>query len=496
MIPSEEQSIASPVLPSNPMFNALPLSTAAPGERIYPVPRVPNLEPPRPTATRSYSGGIKFSAERLLEHQENGDIELLDIKPYLPPKTDEDAANALAALYLTHATSLVDSVRFCKKKMFFRLFTQFQGTLTVPVQKLFIHPNIAPWIRECDYLMYQKMIRVLAPLTLQAMPMVVMEFLNSVSRLLDEHIAKTFQTLPGHLIDAKLEPATIFCQLIQQMLRANQSAHAAGLVLIDQDNRNRMWTEYAKFVQPKCMMNALIPDCGYDRDVYHLLTYESRYLLLPLTTDPSVEVSTHYEAAANAQREEPQPSNFELDRVGHLVETLHRRYPGLDHSRLLSLILNVTGAVLRDITMENGTSYNCWLVFKCFVDELALWLAHAGGFLDRARIAAPHAKASPGNGTAPFTNGVIAASNASSVSDGHSRYSSMDVQVSGAVDTTAFHAPSLTNAIRNNENRKYTIAEMELPATMLILPGSSSELNIAPIFPKVQPQRHSNRLFN
>jgi hypothetical protein len=316
-------------------------------------------------------------------HEEDGDIKLPDISQFTPPKTDQDAADALSTLYLTHVTTLVDCVRFCKEKMFFRLFTQFQGTLTVPVQKLLVHARIAPWVKECDYLMYQRMIRVIAPLTLQVIPPKVMKFLDTISKLLDSHITKTFSALPPHLQDAKLEPATLFSQLLERMLRANQAAHAASMVLIEDEHRNRMWQEYVKFVQPKKMMNAFLPDCGYDEEVYKLLTFDARSLLLPLQIAPSVEMGTHYESAAMAQHSMAQPPTFELDRIGHFLESLKPKFPTVSTRDLLNYIQGVTSYILRDITMERGQSYNGWLITKCFIDELALWLAHAGGFLAR-----------------------------------------------------------------------------------------------------------------
>jgi regulatory factor X len=316
-------------------------------------------------------------------------------------------------------------VRFCKEKMFFRLFTAFQGTLTVPVQKLLVHPNLAPWIKECDYLMYQKMTKVIAPLTLQVMPPVVMKFLDAVSKLLDDHISKTFEGLPQHVLDAKLESATIFGQLLQRMLRANQSAHAAGAILIDDENRNRMWIEWVKFVQPKCMMNAILPDCGYDQDIYKLLTHDIRALLLPLNTDPNLERNTHYEMAAMAQNSMPQPQSFELDRIGHFLESLKARYPKVPSRDLLHYIHGITGHGLRDITMDNGESYNCWLITKCFIDELTLWLVHAGGFLGRKVPAIP-TKAYPfHNGATRFLNHANSGSIGGDGSASHTRYSSL-----------------------------------------------------------------------
>jgi regulatory factor X, other len=439
LIPSEEQSTASPVMPSR--------SLAEPDIRVFPVPQDPVYAPNRPTATMTHPQRMKFASYHIMEANDKTDIVLPDITPYIPPKTDADAANALATLYLTHVTNLVDCVRFCREKQFFRLFTSFQGTLTVPVQKLLVHPDVAPWVKECDYLMYQKMIKVIAPLTLQVMPAVVMKFFDAVSKLLDDHITKTFEGLPRHVLDAKLESSTIFGQLLQRMLRANQSAHAAGAILIDEETRNRMWTEWVRFVNPKCMMTAIIPDCGYDRDVYNLLTHDVRALLLPLSTDPNLERGTHYEISAVTMNSRPQPAAFELDRMGNFLEGMKSRYAKVPSRDLLHYIHGVTGHALRDITMENGSSYNCWLITKCFVDELTLWLVHAGGFLERRVPAVPSSDQAVNNGSAGFLNETNGGSNGGEGSGSHSRYSSLGSEFEpSAGNTSDFQSNSMRAA--------------------------------------------------
>jgi regulatory factor X, other len=403
-MPSEEQSIASPMMASmNPMdFEG----------RVFMEPQNPSWAAGRRTPAKIYCQRIRFSTTPIMQHHEEGEITLPDISQFTPPKTDDDAANALYTLYLTHVTTLVDCVRFCKEKMFFRLFTQFQGTLTVPVQKLLVHPQIAPWVKECDYLMYQRMVKVIAPLTLQVMPPKVMKFLDTIAKLLDSHIAKTFAALPPHLQDAKLEPATVFSQLLERMLRANQAAHAASMVLTDDALRASMWAEYARFVQPKSLMNAFLPDCGYDEEVYRLLTFDVRSLLLPLPAAAvaDAERGTHYEDAAAQQRGMAQPAAFELDRIGHFLETLRARFAAVPSRDLLGFVHGVTGHILRDVTMERGQSYNGWLITKCFVDELALWLAHAGGFLARTGPV-PNGEQSSFEGGAVDMSAMMAAAN-------------------------------------------------------------------------------------
>jgi regulatory factor X len=357
--------------------------------RVFPDPYKPMLHPPRPTAVTSYSHQIRFASHSILQYSPVDEIQLPNIWDYCSEKTDKDAVDALATLYLAHVTSLVDCIRFCREKSFFKLYTSFQGTLTVPVQKLYVNEVLAPWVKECDYIMYQTMVRVLGPLTLQVIPAKVMKFLNSVSQILDAHLSKTLEQAPQHLVDAKLEPANIFTGLLNRMLRANQAAHAAGSVLIVDDNRNRMWAEYVRFSNPKQTMSAVVPDCGYDREVYDMLTYDIRHLLLPLHVPPELEHATHFHVAALAQSAGPQPESFELDKMGLFFESLRHRLPSVPDRELTLLVQAVTSRILRDIVMEHGESYNCWLIATTFVDELILWLSHAGGFLERAPMLSP-----------------------------------------------------------------------------------------------------------
>lgn len=210
--------------------------------RIFPSPQEPRFHPLSPTAATSYRQKMKFASIPIMRTVDTEDINIPNIYDYAPDKWDKDIKDALYTAYHSHVISIIDSVRFCKEKSFFRLITAFQGTMTVPVQKLFVHEEIAPWIKACDFLMYQKIIRVLAPLTLQVIPPKVMKFLHSVSKLLFNHVVTTFSGIPKHTLDAKLEPATVLCQLLERLIRSNQTAHAASAVLIDDTNRGRMWT--------------------------------------------------------------------------------------------------------------------------------------------------------------------------------------------------------------------------------------------------------------
>jgi regulatory factor X len=346
----------------------------------------------------SYNHILRFPSSNLPPFTENEPVSLPSIHPYLPHRTDIDTAEALAALYRTHCTSLIDSIRFCKEKQFFRLYTSFHGTLTVPVQKLFTHPNIAPWIQQCDLVMYRTMVRFVSRLTLQAAPVVVINILSNISANLHGHIAKTFSSQPAHVLEAKLKPAAVFASLLHRLIRVNQSAHAAANLLTIDQNREQMWFEWLTKVNPKRVMEAELPDCGYE-EAYKILTSEMRSLLEPLQApdyqdDPygfqayNFEENGSFASYLQGQMTRPNsgPSNVStetiLDRWSSFISSLPSRFPNAEARVLLHCISGVGTAALRDITIMNGQSYGHWWVLKIFVDEMSLWLAEMGGFLE------------------------------------------------------------------------------------------------------------------
>jgi regulatory factor X, other len=367
----------------------------------------------------TYPHTLRFPSSNLPVFAENEPVNLPPIHPYLPPRTDNDTAEALFALYRTHCTSLIDSIRFCKEKQFFRLYTSFHGTLTVPVQKLFTHPNLAPWIEQCDLVMYRTMVRFVSRLTLQAAPVNVINIFSNISSSLHPHISKTFANQPPHVLDAKLRPATVFAGLLYRLIRVNQSAHAAANLLTIDFNREQMWREWVSMVNPKRVMEAELPDCGYE-EVYKILTAEMRGLLEPLQA-PAYDQDPYSFQAYNFDenggfaaflQSSMQPSRNGastvstenvLDRWSAFIASLPSRFPHAPTRTLLHCISSVGTAALRDITIGNGASYSHWWVLKIFVDEMALWLAEMGGFLEPTS----HAVVPATNGGSQYQSPVL-----------------------------------------------------------------------------------------
>ncbi len=372
VLPADDHYIGSPLL------GAAQIQPAA-ESRIFADHHTPELNFSGFTSA-SYEQHLAFTNTDCHPPNRNDTIDLPDIFQYAPPKTDVDAAGALVALYKTHIISLIDCVRYCKEKQFFRLFTTIQGTMTVPVHKLFVHADIAPWIRECDWLMYQKMIQCVSNLTLQVVPPVVVKFLDTVQRSLHAHITQTFHGVPPHVLEAKLEPATLFACLLFRMLRVNQAAHAAANVLESQELRDLMWNDWVRLVNPKRIMESELPNCGYEQ-VYKILTHDMRFLLEPISPDPFSEAGTHYENSADNHSINIM-IDTSVDRIAAFLSSLSIRFQHASARRIIDCVSLIGTAVMREMVIGTAQSYNSWLITKVFVDEMSMWLASLGGFLE------------------------------------------------------------------------------------------------------------------
>ncbi|KAI9049151.1 hypothetical protein LZ554_006999 [Drepanopeziza brunnea f. sp. 'monogermtubi'] len=344
---------------------------------------IPQLE----ATSSKMSQRLRFAPASEPLNQEYEPITLPKIEQHVPVGTDPDSASALTALYRSHCTSLIDALRFCKEKTFFHLFTSFHGTLTMPVQKLFANPSIAPWIEECDFVMYQKMMRVVAPLTLQVAPKPVLDTLRNISERLVSHIQTSFHGHPSHVIDAKVAPATLFAGLLDRELRVNLTAHAAANMLSNPANRDQMYEDWITMVRTRKVAEC-VPTRGMD-DVVTLLLTELRDLLDPVGVPWEVEGLTPYgEMALRTGRQQQASIHADsstenvLDRWVNFLQALPSKFSYATHAEIVWCVQRVGTAVMRDLTIAQGKSFGAWWVTKCWIDEMIAFMAEQGGFME------------------------------------------------------------------------------------------------------------------
>lgn len=355
---------------------------------LYHQPEIHGIPIPQLDSTaKKMMQRLRFATPSEPTTQEYEPIALPKIEPYVPSGADPDSARALTALYRSHCTSLIECIRFCKEKTFFHLFTSFQGTLTMPVQKLFANPSIAPWIEECDFAMYQKMMRVVAPLTLQVAPKPVLDTLRNISERLVPHIQSSFQGQPSHVVDAKVAPATLFAGLLDRELRVNLTAHAAANMLSNPANRDQMYEDWITMVRTRKIAEC-VPTRGMD-DVVNLLLTELRDLLDPIGVPWEIEGLTPYgEMALRTGRQQQANIHADsstenvLDRWVNFLTSLPGKFPYASHAEIVWCVQRVGTAVMRDLTIAQGKSFGAWWVTKCWIDEMISFMAEQGGFME------------------------------------------------------------------------------------------------------------------
>lgn len=329
-------------------------------------------------------------------------IVLPAIERFLPDGTDPDAAKSLAALYRSHCTSLVECIRYCKEKSFFHLYTCFQGTLTAPVQRLFGSAAVAPWIEECDFILYQRMAQIVSSLTLQVVPKPVLDTLRNISERLVPHIRASFQDQPAHVARAKEAPATIFAALIDRALHVNLTAHAAANMLSNPANRDQMYHDWISMVRVRKVAEC-VPTRGMD-DLVKLLLSEIRDLLDPVNVQWDYECMTIYgDVAARSERNPSQGaaagngsgSSNVLERWVAFLRSLPARFPYASSAEIVRAVERVGTGVMRDLTMAQGKSFGSWWVTKCWVDEMVNFMAAEGGFMGQRTAGAALASTRP-----------------------------------------------------------------------------------------------------
>ncbi|KAI1414600.1 RFX DNA-binding domain-containing protein [Hypoxylon sp. FL1857] len=353
---------------------------------------------------------------------QNGQALILPpIEPYLPDGTDPDAAKSLTALYRSHCTSLVECIRFCKDKTFFHLYTSFQGTLTMPVQKLFSNPSIAPWIEECDFVLYQRMMQIVSGLVLQVIPKAVLETFRNISERLVLHIRESYQGQPRHVVQAKEAPAAIFTALLDRTLRANLTAHAAANMLANSANRDQMYLDWIMMVRIR-KVSECVPTRGMD-DVVSLLLGEIRDLVDPVNVPWEVEGASLYGdmTLRNGRvSQDPGSANMTganmLDRWVALLRSLPSRFPYATPADIVSCVQRVGTEVMRDLTIAQSKSFGSWWVTKCWVDEMISFMAEYGGFM-KSRSSSPPVASVPKHHSAPTNDESQPDSRVSSASE-------------------------------------------------------------------------------
>ncbi|KAI5283440.1 hypothetical protein KEM54_002130, partial [Ascosphaera aggregata] len=416
------------LLPSSRQFSQYGFNRDCPCNlsNLDPSDSIPKQDPLLKESQIMIDRMLRFStsssaSQDIPQSTENETLQIPDIHQHLPPGTDSDAADALSALYRTHCISAIDNFRYCKEKNLLRQFTALAGTLTVPVHKLFVQPCLVDWIEECDWLMYQKMLAFVIPLTTQVVPDPVLNAFASISRGLVDHIRTALKTHPEHVSKARLVPAMVFCHLLRRFLDVNQAANAAAAWLCHSDNRSKMWEEYDALISAEeVVAKAKIPGCSIDAAMA-IISKGAKMLLTPLATDELAGVAGFYDnqldESGSANDNDGFAGGMDLlsglsspptmllenpfpDRWTAFVQRLPQLFTNHPAQCILDKVENSWSAILHRLTLGGAQSFSAWWMAKVFFVEMISWQAEKEGFLQSwpSRLRRDHAQMTMSDG--------------------------------------------------------------------------------------------------
>ncbi|KAF3925992.1 hypothetical protein ABW20_dc0107419 [Dactylellina cionopaga] len=310
-----------------------------------------------------------------------------DITQYMPAGTDMDNAKTLEATYRTHAVALFEAFKTMHMKMFYNLYTQFQGSFTAPILKLLCEPSMVNWVEDTDWEIYKELLGLVNNCVKTAIPPKIFDQFKKLVGTLEELARKSLQPLPDHVVEARLRPVSAFCRLVDQALRTNMTCHAAASILNNDADVKTMESDWVKMVEAERIVRRELP-CKSSLAI-HLLRTEIVNLVRgrEISAMPAQDVADE---------------NGIFDHWVRWLDRLPSRFPEVTARSFLIGTSAIASAAIRDITLSGGEGFGGWWVLVTFVEEYLRWNAERGGFLRRVATG-PHETTISARQNAPQT---------------------------------------------------------------------------------------------
>lgn len=340
------------------------------------------------------------------EVSQDGALELPRIEQFLPPGTDLDAANSLAAVYRSHCLQAIENFRYCKTDEFCNSFKSLVGLLTVPSQKLLAHPQLAAWVEACDTLKYQRMVPLLRNILLARVPDGAMQHMDRVALQMCSWISQFFANQPPHVLEAMLRPASTFVSMLSRFIRVNRAAHDVSAIFANDQTRDELWLEWVRGSQPMQIVEGTCdPDVGGHHRLLSILTQEAGYILRPtaeaaamtsngiFVEQPWTGKQTPAFLAFKAREDEliaGDNSGPLFSRLVRFLEDIPSRFPATRAREIITSMETVMGIAGRNMALnQTGHGLNHFWTVSLFMSEMLYWQAEIGGFLEAPSSPSP-----------------------------------------------------------------------------------------------------------
>nr|XP_012559397.1 DNA-binding protein RFX2 isoform X2 [Hydra vulgaris] len=102
------------------------------------------------------------------------------------------------------------------------------------------------FIKETDYLLYQKLVTLLVPDVLRAVPSTLTQAIRNFAKSLENMLIGSMSEMPKEIVNIKVAAASAFSQTLRRYTSLNHLAQAARAVLQNPQQINQMWSDLNK----------------------------------------------------------------------------------------------------------------------------------------------------------------------------------------------------------------------------------------------------------
>eukprot|EP00112_Aurelia_sp_Birch-Aquarium-sp1_P006269 Seg1694.8 transcript_id=Seg1694.8/GoldUCD/mRNA.D3Y31 product="Transcription factor RFX3" protein_id=Seg1694.8/GoldUCD/D3Y31 len=105
---------------------------------------------------------------------------------------------------------------------------------------------IQEFVKESDYILYQRLVEILVPDVLRAVPSGLTQMIRNFAKSLENWLINSMSEMPSEIVNIKVAAVSAFSQTLRRYTSLNHLAQAARAVLQNPSQINQMWTDLNK----------------------------------------------------------------------------------------------------------------------------------------------------------------------------------------------------------------------------------------------------------
>ncbi|XP_066922110.1 DNA-binding protein RFX2-like isoform X3 [Clytia hemisphaerica] len=190
---------------------------------------------------------------------------VIDLTEPLPEGLKKEDVITFGNYYRSHSEALLEVISTLQFDLVEALWQSFykspaaankadNGTLdnnefNITKNDLITFCNYKPvqvFIKETDYILYQKLVGVLVPDVLRAVPSALTQIVRNFAKSLENWLVGSMSEMPKEICNVKVAAVSAFSQTLRRYTSLNHLAQAARAVLQNSQQINQMWNDLNK----------------------------------------------------------------------------------------------------------------------------------------------------------------------------------------------------------------------------------------------------------